>query len=333
MSLKQDQLGDTVTYNYDLAGRLTNRDYRLAANSPAGAIADSDTFTYDESGRMLSAESQRYSNEVGYSYDQAGRKATESLEIAGQTYTTTINYNELGQISGYVYPDGTTVGRSYTDRGQLETIERNNVTIDTRTYDDGGRMLTSNYNNGVGETRAYNNDNTLSSISFTGAPIGNLNYGWDDNKNKTSESITGTMSGYGFSVGANGYDTEDRLIAWTRNDNQLNQSWNLTAVGDWDDFTENGNVQDRTHGLTHEMLTVAGEAITHDAKGNMTSIPAILRPGNDPLSMTWDFDNRMASADVDNDGNADVTYTFDALGRRVARDDGTNNTVYVQNGQ
>ena len=153
-------------------------------------------------------------------------------------------------------------------------------------------MLTSNYNNGVGETRAYNNDNTLSSISFTGAPIGNLNYGWDDNKNKTSESITGTMSGYGFSVGANGYDTEDRLIAWNRNDNQLNQSWNLTAVGDWDDFTENGNVQDRTHGLTHEMLTVANEAITHDAKGNMTSIPAVLRPGNDRLSMTWDFDNR-----------------------------------------
>ena len=280
---------------------------------------------------MLTAESQRYSNEVAYSYDQAGRKATESLEIAGQTYTTTINYNELGQINGYVYPDGTTVGSSYTDRGQLETIERNNVTIDTRTYDDGGRMLTSNYNNGVGETRAYNSDNTLSSISFTGAPIGNLNYGWDDNKNKTSESITGTMSGYGFSVGANGYDTEDRLIAWTRNDNQLNQSWNLTAVGDWDDFTENGNVQDRTHGLTHEMLTVAGEAITHDAKGNMTSIPAVLRPGNDRLSMTWDFDNRMSTADVDNDGNADVTYKFDAC--RVARDDGSNNTIYVQAGQ
>ena len=78
------------------------------------------------------------------------------------------------------------------------------------------------------------------------------------------------------------------------------------------------------------MLTVANEAITHDAKGNMTSIPAVLRPGNDRLSMTWDFDNRMSTADVDNDGTADVTYTFDALGRRVARDDGTNNAVYVQ---
>ena len=49
--------------------------------------------------------------------------------------------------------------------------------------------------------------------------------------------------------------------------------------------------------------------------------------------MAWDFDNRMSSADVDNDGNFDVSYTFDALGRRVARDDGTNNAVYVQVGQ
>ena len=32
---KQDQQGDTVTYNYDLAGRLTARDYRTSANSPA----------------------------------------------------------------------------------------------------------------------------------------------------------------------------------------------------------------------------------------------------------------------------------------------------------
>jgi hypothetical protein len=49
----------------------------------------------------------------------------------------------------------------------------------------------------VSETRAYNNDNTLASISFSGASIGNLSYGWDANKNKTNEGITGTMSGYG----------------------------------------------------------------------------------------------------------------------------------------
>ncbi|MCD0462258.1 RHS repeat-associated core domain-containing protein [Roseiconus lacunae] len=65
----------------------------------------------------------------------------------------------------------------------------------------------------------------------------------------------------------------------------------------------------------------------------MTLIPAVLRPGSDPLALTWDFDNRLSSADVDNDGSDDVFYQFDALGRRVSRGDGTTTTVYVPNGQ
>jgi len=93
---KQDQTGDTVTYNYDLAGRLTKRDYRTLANSPSGTIADSDTFSYDSSGRMLTAVSGRYVNTVAYTYDNAGRKKTEGLTISGQTYTTTTNYNTKG---------------------------------------------------------------------------------------------------------------------------------------------------------------------------------------------------------------------------------------------
>jgi hypothetical protein len=49
--------------------------------------------------------------------------------------------------------------------------------------------------------------------------------------------------------------------------------------------------------------------------------------------MSWDFDNRLASADTNNDSTADVFYKWDALGRRVYRDDGTTATVYVQSGQ
>ncbi len=330
---KEDQLGDTVTYNYDLAGRLEKRDYRTKVNSPSGTIADTDTFTYDDAGRMLTAVSGRYVNAAAYTYDEAGRKETEALTIAGQTYTTTTNYNAAGQVSGYTYPDGTDVDRTYTDRGQLYTVAVNSITVDTRTYDDGGRMLTSAYNNGVSETRAYNTDNTLASISFAGASIGNLSYGWDDNKNKTSETITGTMSGYGFDVGTAGYDDEDRLVNWQRADNNLDQSWNLTSVGDWGSFTENANVQSRTHGPTHELLTIASQAVQHDAKGNMTLIPGIIRPSGNHLTMTWDFENRLSAADVDNDGNDDVTYQFDALGRRVRCDDGTDDTIFVQLGQ
>jgi hypothetical protein len=36
---------------------------------------------------------------------------------------------------------------------------------------------------------------------------------------------------------------------------------------------------------------------------------------------------------ADNDSTDDVTYEYDALGRRVQRDDGTDETIFVQNGQ
>jgi hypothetical protein len=37
--------------------------------------------------------------------------------------------------------------------------------------------------------------------------LGDLSYTWDANKNKTSETITGVMSGYGFTSGGTIYDS------------------------------------------------------------------------------------------------------------------------------
>ncbi|WP_182869636.1 RHS repeat-associated core domain-containing protein [Stieleria mannarensis] len=141
------------------------------------------------------------------------------------------------------------------------------------------------------------------------------------------------MSGYGFDVGGSDYDDEDRLVNWERDDTNLDQSWDLSLVGDWDEFTEYSSIQPRVHGDAHELLSAASQSVNHDVKGNMTVIPAVLRPGSDPLNLTWDFDNRLSSADVDNDSTDDVFYEWDALGRRVARDDGTTDTIFVQNGQ
>jgi len=121
-------------------------------------------------------------------------------------------------------------------------------------------------NNGVSDTRAYNTDNTLTSISFAGASIGNLTYGWDANKNKTIEAIAGTMSNYGFTVPTNGYDSEDRFVGFNRTSG-LTQSWNLSAVGDWNSVTTNGTAETRTHGPTHELLTGAGQNVSTDTKG------------------------------------------------------------------
>ncbi len=206
--------------------------------------------------------------------------------------------------------------------------------IDTRSYDDGGRMTSAVLGNGITETRAYRTDNLLSSISFSNTNIGNLGYSWDANKNKTAETIGGVMSGYGFTSAGTAYDDEDRLTGYQRAATSgaavLAQSWALTTVGDWSSVTTNGTAVTRTHGPTHELLTSGGQNVTTDVKGNQTVLPSSLATGGSQLAFTWDYDNKLKSSDIDNNGSADVTYEYDALGRRVARTEGSTAVVYFQ---
>ena len=256
------------------------------------------------------------------------RKKTEGLTISGKTYTTTSAYNTRGELTQLTYPDATIVQRTYTARGELYSLKHAGMTVVVRIYDNGGRLVTDAYNNTVTETRTYNLDNTLASISDNKS-IGDLNYTWDANKNKTAETISGTMSNYGFSIPSGGYDDEDRLTSFNRTVG-LTQSWNLSLVGDWNSVTTNGTAQARTLGPSHELLTGAGGAVSTDVKGNITVIPAALRPSGVALAMTWDFDNRMATAVT---GSTTVSHKYDALGRRVARTEGANTTIYAQSGQ
>ncbi|MDX1927995.1 MAG: RHS repeat-associated core domain-containing protein [Pirellulaceae bacterium] len=326
----KNPLGHGSIRNTDPAGRVVHtatvadvQDHVANMGSPVDAktLAESTTL-FDSLGRTKASTTWLVA---------LGAVDPASPPIAGLGSVPAAN----GLTTQYLYdnnPDGTAVGRSYTARGELYQLTHAGTTIDTRVYDNGGRMTSSTYNNGVSETRAYGTDNTLSSISFSGAPIGNLTYGWDANKNKTSEAIAGTMSNYGFTVPTNGYDSEDRLVSFNRTSG-LTQAWNLSLVGDWNSVTTNGTAQTRTHGPTHELLTAGGQNVSTDTKGNITLIPAALRPNASSLLSNWDFDNRLNTADVGNNGSIDVTYKFDALGRRVFRDDGTTATVFVQAGQ
>ena len=336
---KTDQLGDTINFVYDVAGRLLARDYRTKANSPNGTIADSDTFTYDAAGRMLIANSGRYSNEVAFIYDAAGRKATESLTVLGHTYVVGTQYDAAGRIAKLIYPDSSEVHRSYTARGELYQISQKVVggsltVIDTRVYDDAGRMISSNYSNGVSQVHSYNTDNTLAGIAFSGASIGDLAYTWDVNHNKVSETIDGVMSGYGFTAT---YDAEDRLITYDRSNGNLDQAWDLTAVGDMNNVTTNTTVQARTHGPAHELLTAGVAPISTDARGNISAIPAALRSNGVKVYLNYDFDNRFnsltANLPLSQPGALFQNYSYDALGRRVGFQGNNGQTIFVCYGQ
>ncbi len=69
------------------------------------------------------------------------------------------------------------------------------------------------------------------------------------------------------------------------------QVWTLTLVGDWQQFVENGTTQNRTHGPTHELIAIDGQALTYDPKGNLTQ-------DHFGKQYAWDFDNMLQSVTV-----------------------------------
>ncbi|XZE34503.1 RHS repeat domain-containing protein [Pirellulaceae bacterium SH501] len=141
------------------------------------------------------------------------------------------------------------------------------------------------------------------------------------------------MSNYGFTSAGTSYDDKDRLTGFARASGTFTQSWSLTSVGDWNSITTNGTAQNRTHGPTHELLTAGGQNITTDVKGNITLLPTTLTTSGVAMAVGYDFDNKLKSADVDNNGSNDVTFQYDALGRRVARQGTSGSFVYVQQDQ
>ncbi len=329
---KTNQLGDTITSTYDLGGRTLSRQYRTLANSPNGTITSTDTFTFDAASRMLTGVKGEYANTVAMTYDAGGRKATEALTIAGQTYTVGTGYDTAGRVNQLTYPDGSVVARTYDSRNLLSTIALAGANIDSRSYDAGGRLTSETLGNGQVVTRGYLTGDNLPAFIANGN-VGNYSYNWDANKNKTGETITGSMSGYGFAVPTGGYDDQNRLTAWNRTDSAHNQSWALSAVGDWNTFTDAGTAQNRTHGPTHELLTMGAATVTHDSRGNMTL-------DEQGKQMTWDADGMLASAVIPAGSSTGIegthTYQYDAIGRRVRKTTGgagATDTVFLRDAQ
>ena len=289
-----------VTHAFDLAGRLTRRDYRLYANSPSGTISDSDVLTYDDAGRLATAVSGRYNNTVAYG-DGAGRLTSESLTVTfGTTTTFTVGsqYDAAGRRTQITYPDNSVVTRSYTNRDQLYQLGYGTSTVSTFAYDDGGRRTTRTLGDtpGTVTTWTYGRSDNLPTSIADNRSIVAFGYTYDANKNKLTETLGSPMASYGFN--STTYDNEDRLTAWNRTDGNKAQSWSLSAAGDWNTFTENGTATTRTHNAAHELTAAGTTSLAYDAKGNLASY-------------SWDFDNRMISNGW--------TYTYDALGRRVSK--------------
>ncbi|MDZ7619221.1 MAG: hypothetical protein U1E05_19660 [Patescibacteria group bacterium] len=190
----------------------------------------------------------------------------------------------------------------------------NRIMVATFAYDNALRRTSRTLGDTPGTQSAwvYGRQDNLPTAINSAIPGASFTFTYDANKNKLTEGISAPMADYGFN--STTYDSADRLTAWNRTDGNLDQAWDLSLVGNWAAFTENQVQQTRSHTSVHEIAAIDSNPIAHDAAGNLT------RNAGDTLDrFTWDFDNRLATADVDQDGTADCLYRHDSLGRHGSR--------------
>ncbi|MCI0490011.1 MAG: hypothetical protein L0229_25750, partial [Blastocatellia bacterium] len=160
-----DARGVVKTYGYDSLNRVSTISYNTIS-APGVEQTASVTINY-KSTAPGNGQTQSITDGAGtesYSYDSFGRLTSKSRTITGSsaTYTTSYQYNQIGQQTSITYPSNKKVRANYDQRGRLVGLDKMNGSVVALSY-----MSQTNYNvagqvtgmtlgNGVVESYGYN---------------------------------------------------------------------------------------------------------------------------------------------------------------------------------
>jgi len=350
LTTKRD--GTLVRRTYDNLNRLT----LVEVNTGSGYAIEQE-FTYDALSRMTSAadrngEAGAATHTVGFEYDSLSRLATETQD----GYAVTRTYDRRSQLTGLDYPGGAAVEFAYNVRGTVSGVDYTPYGAPTSSaavfdYDAASRLTGATLGNGVTMTRTLNANGQEVSRAFTraaanlatvtlGNPSDPVATAYDYRGNVTAQQVT--LANLASPIAKSfSYDslsrlkvedatpvpsyppavTSDRTFTY-----DLNGNWTSRLVvppsggpGTTTAYTPNAD---------NEYAYIAGYAAVHDANGNLR------RP--DPwTTYEYDWANRLTHVDITAGGPLPATavsYTHDALNRRVTKTVGTATTHYIYSG-
>jgi RHS repeat-associated protein len=175
--------GKTATYNYDIAGRLTDKTLpnglravyqydaadrvtSLAYMRPNNTVLESVTYSYDAGGQPINkTEGQVPPQDTGFTatYDEANRLAT--VTIAGETFT--LSYDANGNLITKSGPVSGITSYTWSARDQLLSLSGRNGTASFR-YDAIGRRIEKTVN---GSTTGFLYDGTQAIAELRGGAV------------------------------------------------------------------------------------------------------------------------------------------------------------------
>ncbi|OHV60872.1 RHS repeat-associated core domain-containing protein [Pseudofrankia sp. BMG5.36] len=291
--------GVTRIRTYDALGRLT-----AETGSGGGATATARALDYDLAGNLVEVDHPGGSQQFGY--DDRGLVT----EADGDGGPSSFVYDEDGRMLQRSDP-GSWSDYYYDARSRLVAVGAA-VSGDTRgyDYDDAGQLTSIDYHGGTGATQTFDYDQlgrlTDDTLAGPSGALRGQTYGYDNNDNLISTTITGTgVAGAGTQTYA--YDWADRLTSWT------NQS-SVTKTYGWDAAGNRTSVGGATATFdARNQLTSDGTAsYTYTARGTLSTRTA----GSATTTTAFDAFDRLTSHTA---GPTTTTYSYDGLDRIASR--------------
>lgn len=311
---RKDALGNTVTYGYDDADRVTS--VTVDDDAPGESTF---RYTHDDDGNVATVRTPE-GRVHAFTRTETGREKTYTP--AGQSSTYAREYFANRELKALASPTGATTTYAYTDGGRLKA-EENPQTTKGYSYVEGTDQfdVTTRALAGGGGSQSldYGYDGALpTSIAFAGAADGAFSYAWDDRLLPKEEKLTVGGADY---TDALDFDA-DRLLTkrgpftFTRN-----------GPGGAIDGISGGPLavdvdHDTLARVKSRKVTVAGadvytQALTYDNASRIASISETAK-GGAAKARTFEYDGRGQLRRVKEGGTVVEEYGYDGDGNRTS---------------
>jgi RHS repeat-associated protein len=334
-----NRVDDIITINSGTGETLRTKSLHYDALGKLEEVLIDDivekSFTYDIFGRIKDATSTStpipYTN--SYTYNEYGNVLTQ--EANGKVVRT--NYDKRNNQTELIYPSGLNIRKTYDANNRLSTIEKRGLTDITFHYDLDNRLKQTSYQNGVTQSlgydtrgrqtsrhvyhdvdlllhleNSYDKDSNLISQTYLNSNAieakSDQHYYMYDAHSRLGQEEEETSTDLNSIIKTNTYeyDQQDNIIQTIIDEEETN-------------FTPDEVAQDQ---LTHESSALGSKDIVYDDFGNL------IHYGD--THYIFDNFNRLSKVEINN--NTIVSYTFDALDRRVSKSANGTTTHYLYNG-
>ena len=350
-----DPNGNNIRHTYD---KLRRRVATAVTPGPRVVGTTRQTFAYDELSRLVAATDNNSparpadDSALSFTYDSLGnrRRATQD----GKTVTS--NYDGLGNRLRLVYPGGTTLTTTYDALNRVKIIREGGSQLARYDYIGPDRVLRRTNGNGTYVEYSYDGARRLTAISYRLSNDHTLLSGFQYSYDQVGNILT-EVAQPGDLHTTFRYNSLYRLIRYQRPG--LTQTFGYDAAGNRTRDTRNGHVTLYQANAMNRYTNIGGVKQHHDANGNLTwdgsrfyaygafdrfrydcsarrlHFPVVLYRGNQQAVTTDVSATAVTAAEISGVSAPlalSTAHSYDALGRRVRKQAGSETKRYLYDG-